>query len=94
VSRWKVEYGKAWQHLGGDTLGQTQIGYPQLLTSDNIPFNHPIDLHFAESGLQVVVALFSWLSYCSLLAIKLCRDSGPYDCAYRPIGWIHMDGEY
>ena len=53
VFRWKVEHGKAWQQLGGQSQGQTQIGYPALLDSDNTPFNHPIDLHFAEAGLQV-----------------------------------------
>jgi hypothetical protein len=53
--RWKVEHGKAWLMLGGHAQGQTQLGYPALLASDDIPFNHPLDLHFAEAGLQVRV---------------------------------------
>ncbi len=57
--RWKVDFGKAWELLGGESVGQTQIAYPQstssssLSSSSSLPFNHPLDLHFAEAGIQV-----------------------------------------
>lgn len=50
--RWKVEYGKAWDHLGGELLGQTQTAYCNAKDTELIPFNHPIDLHFSEAGLH------------------------------------------
>lgn len=50
--RWKVSCGKAWQHLGGELLGQTQIGYPTHSIEDRILFEHPIDVHYACAGLQ------------------------------------------
>lgn len=50
--RWKVDTGKAWQHLGGQLQGQTQICYCKARDTEEVPFNHPIDLHFAEAGLQ------------------------------------------
>lgn len=56
--RWKVDYGKAWEHLGGDVFGQTQISYSldDMISTDSsrkMVFNHPIDMHFAAAGLQV-----------------------------------------
>lgn len=50
--RWKVDAGKAWELLGGDGLGQTQVAYCRHRDSETVPFNHPIDLHFAQAGLQ------------------------------------------
>jgi hypothetical protein len=50
--RWKVDAGKAWELLGGDGLGQTQVAYCRHRDSEVIPFNHPLDLHFAQAGLQ------------------------------------------
>ena len=52
--RWKIEHGKAWQHLGGDTFGQTQVAYCRMRETESLPFNHPVDVHFAEAGLQVI----------------------------------------
>lgn len=51
--RWKVDVGKTWSSLGGDEFGQTQYAYPQMKETEVIPFNHPIDLHYAAAGLQV-----------------------------------------
>lgn len=50
--RWRVDTGKAWQILGGLQQGQTQVSYCQSRQTEEIPFNHPLDLHFAEAGLQ------------------------------------------
>eukprot|EP01036_Dinobryon_divergens_P023044 gene23044-31360_t len=51
--RYKIDCGKAWEHLGGDLVGQTQVAYcPVLNSKEMIPFNHPIDCHFAEAGLS------------------------------------------
>lgn len=47
-----MEVGKAWQHLGGDLLGQTQVSYTSYNIQENIIFNHPMDVHFALAGLQ------------------------------------------
>jgi Ciliary basal body-associated, B9 protein len=57
-NRWKVDYGKAWEHLGGEVFGQTQISYSldDMISTDSsrkMVFNHPIDMHFAAAGLQV-----------------------------------------
>lgn len=58
--RWKIDHGKAWQYLGGDLLGQTQVAYCRARDTEALPFNHPIDVHFAEAGLQVfILALLS-----------------------------------
>jgi hypothetical protein len=53
--RWRVEFDKAWHHLGGDLTGQTQVAYNTNLGSEARPLNHPIDLHFAEAGLHVLL---------------------------------------
>lgn len=50
--RWKVSAGKAWQHLGGELIGQTQVAYPSHNPTDKVVFEHPVDLHFACAGLQ------------------------------------------
>jgi len=48
--RWKVGFGKCWEHLGGDVEGQTHVGYCKVREVEEIALNHPIDLHFAEAG--------------------------------------------
>ena len=50
--RWKVDFGKAWEHLGGETLGQTQISYCRTNDKEAVPFNHPLDIHFAAAGMH------------------------------------------
>ena len=55
TSRWKIECGKAWQLLEGEQSGQTQVGYSKISLSEPTVFNHPIDVHFAAAGLQVIV---------------------------------------
>ena len=50
--RWKIDYGQSWEHLGGDIQGQTQMSYCQIKETEMLPLNHPIDVHFAEAGLQ------------------------------------------
>lgn len=54
-TRWKIDYGKAWQHLGGEIHGQTQMSYFLARGDEQLTFNHPIDVHFAEAGLQVLI---------------------------------------
>jgi hypothetical protein len=63
--RWKVDVGKTWSSLGGDEMGQTQYAYPQMKDSEVIPFNHPIDLHYAAAGLQVSVMPSTIMIYMS-----------------------------
>lgn len=50
ICRWKVGYGKCWEHLGGDIEGQSHVGYCKVREVEEIALNHPIDLHFAEAG--------------------------------------------
>jgi len=53
--RYKIDCGKAWEHLDGDLIGQTHVAYcatSAISSSAMMPFNHPIDCHFAEAGLQ------------------------------------------
>lgn len=50
--RWRVEYGSTMERLGGDDQGQTQVAYARYHENEPITFNHPIDMHFAEVGLQ------------------------------------------
>ncbi|KAJ1400839.1 putative B9 domain-containing protein [Ochromonadaceae sp. CCMP2298] len=50
--RWRLEHGKAWNHLGGDLQGQTQVAYCSINEREQLPFGHPIDIHFAAAGLQ------------------------------------------
>lgn len=50
--RWKIDAGKAWELLGGEGVGQTQVAYCRHSDSESVPFNHPLDLHFAQAGLQ------------------------------------------
>jgi hypothetical protein len=51
--RWKIEHGKCWELLGGDIIGQTQVSYCAVKENEEIAFNHPLDLHFAEAGVPV-----------------------------------------
>jgi hypothetical protein len=60
---WKIDHGKAWQHLGGDLVGQTQFAYCRMKDSDLLSFNHPLDAHFAAAGLQVGLISIVWVSY-------------------------------
>jgi hypothetical protein len=53
VCRWKVDGGSGWEHLGGELFGQTQVAYPAGDMREALCFNHPLDLHFAEPGVQV-----------------------------------------
>jgi hypothetical protein len=53
--RWKVEHGKCWELLGGEIQGQTQVGYCEVRETEEIALNHPLDLHFAEAGVPVVL---------------------------------------
>jgi hypothetical protein len=50
--RWRVDTGKSWQLLGGSVQGQTQVAYCKARDTESIPFNHPLDMHFAEAGLS------------------------------------------
>ena len=50
--RWKIDHGQSWEHLGGELQGQTQMSYCQIKETEMLPLNHPIDIHFAEAGLQ------------------------------------------
>ena len=50
ICRWKVGFGKCWEHLGGDIKGQTHVGYCKVREMEEISLNHPIDMHFAEAG--------------------------------------------
>ena len=51
--RWRIEYGSSVERIAGDELGQTQVAYSKFHASEPVPFNHPLDMHFAEIGLQV-----------------------------------------
>ena len=53
LNRWKIDYGSSMLHLEGELIGQTQFGYCNTSTTEEIPLNHPIDVHMAQSGLQV-----------------------------------------
>lgn len=48
--KWGLEYGRAWQHIAGDQLGQTQVDYPASSTAPIIVWSHPLDLHFATTS--------------------------------------------
>lgn len=45
----EVRHGEAWECVGGDLSGQTQVDYP--IDADAI-WNHPLDLHFFTTTLQ------------------------------------------
>lgn len=38
--------------LCGDDFGQSQVAYSTFFSSDVLQFNHPIDVQFAEIGMQ------------------------------------------
>ncbi len=50
--RFKIDLGSSCQHLGGDIVGQTQISYCRNHCTNSVPFNHPLDIHVAESGMH------------------------------------------
>lgn len=50
--RWKIDSGKGWQHVAGDTFGQTQVAYCRHDITESVIFDHPLDLHYAEAGMQ------------------------------------------
>lgn len=54
IYRWKIDYGKVWQHLSGDLIGQTQVAYAHISEKELLPWSHPLDAHFAVAGLQVL----------------------------------------
>jgi hypothetical protein len=53
--RWKIDHGKCWEFLGGHLSGQTHVGYCKFGDHENVVFNHPIDVHFAEAGVPVLI---------------------------------------
>mmetsp|Transcript_1647 Transcript_1647/g.1725 ORF Transcript_1647/g.1725 Transcript_1647/m.1725 type:complete len:248 (-) Transcript_1647:354-1097(-) len=54
--RWRVEGPETWCHLSGEIGGQTQIVYGNAdYTADEtipLPVNHPLDIHYGQTGLQ------------------------------------------
>jgi hypothetical protein len=61
--RWKLEFGKAWHHLGGELMGQTQVSYCKYNADEELNLDHPIDAHFAVTGLQVALLIYWYFSY-------------------------------
>jgi hypothetical protein len=55
-------------------FGQTQVAYPAFGLREAVPFNHPLDLHFAEPGIQVGMATERCaVLYCAVLScVVLC----------------------
>ena len=49
--KWTIEFGKYWEPLCGERVGQTQYGYAGG-EEDLISWNHPVDLHLATSSMQ------------------------------------------
>ena len=49
--KWTLEYGKYWDLLSGDAVGQSQYASGDSL-SDLVAWNHPLDLHLATSSMQ------------------------------------------
>lgn len=95
-NRWKVDYGKAWEHLGGDVFGQTQISYSSddMISTDSshkMTFNHPIDMHFAMAGLQVTyqykaVSFVLKMRVISSLSLSLGLGGASNHCTVLPNG--------
>lgn len=48
MCRYSVDFGTAYELIGGVTTGQTQIAYSNMRPEEEIPFNHPLDFHFAQ----------------------------------------------
>lgn len=48
--RYKIVFGNSFEILGGTDGGQTQMTYCKLMPNETLPFNHPIDLHFAQAA--------------------------------------------
>jgi B9 domain-containing protein 2 len=49
--RWKVDHGPAFHHIGGDTVGQTQVAFAGYSHEDELIISHPIDVHLVELGI-------------------------------------------
>ena len=52
MCRFKIDCGEAFSVVGGNILGQTQFSYCKLDVSEELSFNHPIDLHFSQTAIQ------------------------------------------
>lgn len=93
--RWKVEHDKAWQHLGGELSGQTQIAYCKYVCSELVQLNHPIDLHFAEAGLHVPLHDHTSNTTSTILIVHaiVCRDGELHAYHSKHSAWMCMDGE-
>ncbi|GMH88354.1 hypothetical protein TrST_g13966 [Triparma strigata] len=50
--KFTIEFGKNWDLLSGEFLGQSQYGYNDGFAEEMISWNHPIDLHMATSSMQ------------------------------------------
>jgi hypothetical protein len=73
-NRWKVDYSPSTVHLGGELLGQTQVAYPKYQTlTEPVPFNHPLDLHFSSSGVEVRPAMPPSVTMLGLAVIAISR---------------------
>lgn len=48
--KFTIEFGKNWDLLSGEYLGQTQYGYAEK--EEMVSWNHPIDLHMSTSSMQ------------------------------------------
>lgn len=52
--RWVIEVPDTWRVLSGESSGQTQVGCGGMGPGSRavLPLNHPIDVHYAQVGLQ------------------------------------------
>lgn len=50
MCRYSVDFGSAYELIGGIRTGQTQIAYTDMRPQEEIPFNHPLDFHFAQAA--------------------------------------------
>jgi hypothetical protein len=86
--RWRVESTPCWIHLGGELQGQTHVVYARkdcANSSLTLPFDHPVDLHFAESGTPVsALPCLPLLTHCSLTC-PICRDGELRDSVSKHI---------
>jgi hypothetical protein len=67
IYRWKIEYGKVWQHLSGELIGQTQVAYAHISEKESLPLSHPLDAHFAVAGLQVSYCITQSIFHCGFI---------------------------
>jgi hypothetical protein len=52
MCRYKVTCGEAWDLIGGNSVGQTQVVYPKLDLNEMLPLNHPLDMHLSQASFQ------------------------------------------